>query len=152
MQKWSPRWNASWHQFLRDFDGFLVPSWEGKAIKNRSKKASKKRCKKEGHQGGPEGVLVDFVELRTVARVWHARGTVAGSQTLLLGFLMIFRRYKRKKKEGKERKGRIKEGKDFIRMVRIWNSTRHAQAQGLARRIQQRSKVATPPPRQDQSK
>ena len=57
MQKSSPRWNASWHRFLSDFDGFLVPSWEGKAIKNRSKKASKKRCKKEAHQGGPEGAL-----------------------------------------------------------------------------------------------
>ena len=33
------------------------------------------------------------------------------------------------------------------RLVRVKNSVRHAQAQGLARRIQQRSKAANPPPR-----
>ena len=37
--------------------------------------------------------------------------------------------------------------RNMSRLVRVKNSVRHAQAQGLARRIQQRSKAATPPPR-----
>ena len=59
--------------------------------------------------------------------------------------------------------GRIREGKEDeqevrkdyeqerkrSRLVRVSDSVRHAQAQGLARRIQQRSKAATPPPRQE---
>ena len=35
IKKWSPRWNASRHRFLNDFDWFRVPSWDGKSIKNR---------------------------------------------------------------------------------------------------------------------
>ena len=33
--KWSPRWNASRHRFLKDFGWFWVPSWDGKSFKNR---------------------------------------------------------------------------------------------------------------------
>ena len=39
-------------RFLVDFGGFLEASWDGKSIKNRSKKASKKRCQKEGDKIG----------------------------------------------------------------------------------------------------
>ena len=35
IKKWSPRWNASRHRFLKDFGWFGVPSWDGKSIKNR---------------------------------------------------------------------------------------------------------------------
>ena len=49
---WSPRWNASWYRFLMDFGGYLEANWVGKSIKNRSKAASKKRCKNEGRQDG----------------------------------------------------------------------------------------------------
>ena len=52
IKKWSPRWSASWHRFLIDFGGFLEASWDGKSIKNRSKKASKNRCQKEGDKIG----------------------------------------------------------------------------------------------------
>ena len=34
IQKLSPRWNASWHRFWNDFDGFWVPNWEAKSTKN----------------------------------------------------------------------------------------------------------------------
>ena len=57
IQKWNPRWNASWHRFFSDFGRFLVPSWGGKSIKNRSKMASKKRLKKEGQQVGKKTIL-----------------------------------------------------------------------------------------------
>ena len=50
IKKWSRKWSASWHRFLIDFGGFRGPTWGGKSIKIRSKKASKKRWKKEGHQ------------------------------------------------------------------------------------------------------
>ena len=57
IEKWNPRWNASWHRFLNDFVGFGVPSWEAKSIKNRSKIASKKRCKKQSRLGRVLGRL-----------------------------------------------------------------------------------------------
>ena len=43
---------ACWHRFLNDFVGFGVPTWGGKSSENRSKKASKKRWKKEERPDG----------------------------------------------------------------------------------------------------
>ena len=40
------------NQFLIDFGGFLEARWDGKSIKNRSKKAPKNRCQKEGDEIG----------------------------------------------------------------------------------------------------
>ena len=39
--------------------------------------------------------------------------------------------------------GRIREGKEDEKVVRIWNFIRHAQAQGLARRIQRAAELRT---------
>ena len=48
-------------RFLIDFGGFLEASWDGKSIKNQSKKSSKNRCQKkkrlEGILGRLGGVL-----------------------------------------------------------------------------------------------
>ena len=57
IKKWSPRRNASWHRFFNDFVRFWVPSWDAKSIKNRSKIASKKRCKKQSRLGRVLGRL-----------------------------------------------------------------------------------------------
>ena len=48
MLKSSSRKNASVIQFLNIFDGFLVLSWQGKAIKNRYD--AKKKRTKEGQK------------------------------------------------------------------------------------------------------
>ena len=65
---------------------------------------------------------------RPVARWWARRGLLLGSFRNFPDLIRIIRNI----------------WKDFIR---VWDSVRHAQAKGLARRILQRSKAAIPPPR-----
>ena len=66
IKNWSPRWIASWHRFLVDFDGFWEASWGGKSSQERKKsieqrieKIMKNRCVLEaprtGH--GDAGIL-----------------------------------------------------------------------------------------------
>ena len=43
----------------------------------------------------------------------------------------------------KRRFGRIREGKEGEKKVRVWDFIRHAQAQGLARRIQRAAELRT---------
>ena len=59
-----------------------------------------------------------------------------------LYILYIYLRIRKIRKE-------YEQERKMSRLVRVSDSVRHAQAQGLARRIQQRSKAATPPPRQE---
>ena len=46
---------------MSDLNVFWEPSWDGKSIKNQSKKASGKRYKKAGHQDGQQDGKVDFL-------------------------------------------------------------------------------------------
>ena len=49
--------------------------------------------------------------------------------------------------EEKEVRKDYEQERKIGRLVRVSDSVRHAQAYGLARRVQQRSKAAFPPPR-----
>ena len=77
-----------------------------------------------------------LLEVWNGAPWWHACGTPVARwrarRGLLLGSIMIFRNYKDHYKEHKEG---YEEGNKDHDFMRVWDSVRHAEAQGLARRI-----------------
>ena len=84
---------------------------------------------------GPLGGLELLKTCGTGVARWRAR------RGLLLGSIMIFRHYKDHYKEHKEGYEEGNKDQDFMR---VWDSVRHAQAQGLARRISKAQQSCDP--------
>ena len=98
-----------------------------------------------GRLGGVLEASWGLLEVWSRARLWHGGGTVVGTQRapirILHDFPDIIRNIIRNIRKDMRKEIRIRI------LLGYHDSIRHAQAQGLARRIQQRSKAANPPPR-----